>query len=220
MVQVVVRAIVVHDAAVDLAARAVPPEPDTATAGVMNDQINQAAARRLEVNSHSPVARGRRIHDLQAPQPSVRRIKHDVAVDRRALAGVLPDDDGTARRAGELIGEFAPVGAAPDPNGIARLHLSSTAGQSGGEVPGAVRAPVAACRSAGRHVETHVRPRRLDDDRRSPVLGFACRSDGHRSRRLGSHESAARHRSDGRVAARPRDRTASQRVARRVLRDC
>src|SRR5438128_2229742 len=137
VVQVLVGAVVVHDAAGDFGIPVRGAMVDSLPPGVVDDHVDQAGPGRvnLHVTRQGRIAERIGLHDLEAPEPDVRPLHPQVAVDRRSLARILAHDDRGGRGAGERAREHAGVRPSAQPDRVSRLHLAARAGETRDQVP-------------------------------------------------------------------------------------
>src|SRR5690606_18034627 len=114
-------AVVVDDVSVGFLVGALAPHTEPVARVVVDDEVDEAAARAVGVDAHDVLRAGVGVGHLEAPVPGVAAVDGDGAVDGGALARILADHDGSARAAGERALEAARVGATPEPDGIAGL---------------------------------------------------------------------------------------------------
>ena len=154
VVQVLVGAVVVHDAAGDFGIPVRRAMVDSLPPGVVDNHVDQAGPGcvDLDVAGQGCIAERIRLHDFQAPEPDIRPLDPQVAVDRRPLTRILAHDDRGGRGAGEGAREHAAVRPSAQPDRVSRPHLAARARETRDQVPRPRRCPVAAARAAGRHV--------------------------------------------------------------------
>ena len=152
VVEVLVRPVVVEDAAVQLRRPLVLPEAHALLSGVVNDEVDELAIGPVGLERVVGVGRRARLSDLEPPVDRVRAVHVEIAVDRGPLAWVLAHDDRRGARAGEGRVEPAGIGPAPQPDRVAGPDGPAPAAQRGRQVPRVIAAAVAGPRPAGRYV--------------------------------------------------------------------
>ena len=123
VVEVLVRAVVVHDVAVLLGIHRLIPERDALLSRVVNHEVDELLPRATRFHRRQTPAR-RRPHDLEAPKCHVRTVRAQRTIDGRALTRILTEHDRTALRAGDRRAEVARIGSGAHPDRIAGLYLA------------------------------------------------------------------------------------------------
>src|SRR5207247_1042692 len=155
--------VVVDEAAVDLDIRLLRVRVESDPA-VVHDQVDELEVRRVgdyQVRPRAREAVGVGVHDLEAPKRHIAPADDEevaagcargpaIRVEDRALTGVLPHHDRSRRGARHGGVDRARIGAAAQPDRVARLHLAVAAVQGRRQVPGASHAAVPPTAAAGR----------------------------------------------------------------------
>src|SRR2546430_13388839 len=88
MVEILMRAVVVHDVAVQLGIHRLVPERDALLGRVVDHEVDEMLARATRFDRRQNAAR-RRAHDLEAPERDVGTIRPQCAVNRGTLTRIL-----------------------------------------------------------------------------------------------------------------------------------
>ena len=132
VIEVLVRAVVVHDAPVQLRVHRRRPEAHALRPRVVDDEVDEPPVVGIGLNA---VCGRRGLHHLEAPERQVRAVGPQGPVDGGAFPGHLTEHDPPPGSALERGAKRAAVGPAAEPHRISRVDPPVRSGQRRRQIP-------------------------------------------------------------------------------------